>query len=76
MRKHLIQFYVHLIMDGCSCRVIKPVPVVSFPLSSVGKLGEGLKTSLHFVYVHMCKIEYGTENSGAIKLLGSGDSYD
>ena len=76
MSKNLIQFYVHIIMDGCICWGIKPVPVVSFPLSSVGKLGEGLKISLHFVYVHMRTSGYGTENSGAIKLLGSGDSYD
>ena len=49
-----IQFYVHVIIDGCSCGGIKPVRIASFPLSSVGKLGVGLKINFHLVYVHMC----------------------
>ena len=52
-------------------RGIKPVPTVSFPLSSVGKMGRGLKISFHFVYVHVYNW-FGAENSGAFKLPGSG----
>ena len=55
----------------CSCGGIKPVPIASFPVSSVGKLGVGLKLNLHLVYVHMCTNGYGAKNSGAGKLLGS-----
>ena len=53
-------------------RGIKPVPTVSFPLSSVGKMGRGLKIGFHFLYVHVCTIGFGAENSGAFKLPGSG----
>ena len=53
-------------------RGIKPVPTVSFPPSSVGKMGRGLKISFHFVYVHMCTIGSELKIVGLLSYLGVG----